>query len=46
MQKMKAALKMEIQKDEDEENAKKLNELEEQGTDVCKLTLLTQSETY
>ena len=34
MQKMKAALKMEIQRDEDEEAAKKQKELEEQGCSV------------
>ena len=42
MQKMKAALKMEIQKDEEEETAKKQKELEEQGCSVWKLTLLTK----
>ena len=42
MQKMKAALKMEIQRDEDEEAAKKQKELEEQGCSVWKLTLLTK----
>ena len=34
MQKMKAALKMEIQRDEDEEAAKKQKELEEKGCSV------------
>ena len=43
MQKMKAALKMEILRDEDEEAAKKQKELEEQGCSVWKLTLLTKS---